>query len=307
MTQTDPNRAWRPASPAVTASHLTKRFGKQLVVDGVSFVAEAGQVTALLGPNGSGKSTVFGLMTGLLRGSGRTDFFGIPYGGHSHPRQVVGLSMGSAPFHPGRTARAHLTMVARSQDIDASRVDTVLDEFDLVRAAERRTATFSLGMKQRLSLATAMLGDPKVLLLDEPTNALDPLAIRWFSGWVRARAAEGRCVVMSSHDLHVASAFVDSVVLLLRGKVKAAGTIPDLIDQLGATPHVRVVSPAADRLAEFVERAGGHILYQKGDNLRVSGSSGEEVGQIAATQQLVVEHLSVARPGLQELFDLACR
>jgi ABC-2 type transport system ATP-binding protein len=208
---------------------LTKHFGGVQAVDSLTFDVPAGQVTGFLGPNGSGKTTTLRMILGLVRptaGSALLD--GRPYAQLSSPRRQVGAVLETTGFHPGRTARDHLRVAARSGGIPAGRVDDVLDQVELTAAADRRVRGFSLGMRQRLGLATALIGDPDLLILDEPGNGLDPAGMAWLRALLRQFAATGRGVLVSSHLLAEVAQTVDQVVILAAGRLRYTGPVTDL-------------------------------------------------------------------------------
>jgi ABC-2 type transport system ATP-binding protein len=208
---------------------LTKVFGRVTAVRDVSFTAPAGQVTGLLGPNGSGKTTTLRMALGLVRPtSGAVRFGGVPYRGLARPRQVAGATLEATGFHPGRRARDHLRVLAAAGAVPGRRVDEVLGQVDLAEAAGRRVREFSLGMRQRLALAGALLGDPQVLLLDEPANGLDPAGIAWLRGLLRSQAAQGRTIVVASHVLGEVAQTADHVVIVSAGRLRFAGPLSEL-------------------------------------------------------------------------------
>jgi ABC-2 type transport system ATP-binding protein len=216
----------------VEVRDLTKTFGRVTAVRGMSFTAPAGKVTGFLGPNGSGKTTTLRIVLGLVReDAGAALIGGVPYGRLLRPRQTVGAMLEATGFHPGRRARDHLRVIADAADIPGRRVDEVLAQVDLTSAARRRVREFSLGMRQRLGLATALLGDPRVLLLDEPANGLDPAGIAWLRGLLRSQADEGRTVIVASHVLSEVAQTVDHVVIVSAGQVRFAGPL----DEIGST------------------------------------------------------------------------
>ena len=216
----------------VEVRDLTKTFGRLTAVRGMSFTAPAGKVTGFLGPNGSGKSTTLRIVLGLVReDAGAALIGGVPYGRLLRPRQTVGAMLEATGFHPGRRARDHLRVIADAAGIPGRRVDEVLAQVDLTSAARRRVREFSLGMRQRLGLATALLGDPRVLLLDEPANGLDPAGIAWLRGLLRSQADEGRTVIVASHVLSEVAQTVDHVVIVSAGQVRFAGPL----DEIGST------------------------------------------------------------------------
>jgi ABC-2 type transport system ATP-binding protein len=211
---------------------LTKTFGPVTAVREVSFRAPAGQVTGLLGPNGSGKTTTLRAMLGLVRPTEGTALIGgLAYRNLPRPRRIVGAMLESTGFHPGRRARDHLRVLAAAAGVPDRRADEVLDQVGLAEAASRRVRGFSLGMKQRLGLAAALLGDPQVLLLDEPANGLDPAGIAWLRGLLRGLADEGRTVLLASHVLGEVAQTADRVVIVSAGRLRFAGPL----DELGGT------------------------------------------------------------------------
>jgi len=211
---------------------LTKTFGPVTAVSDLSFRAPAGQVTGLLGPNGSGKTTTLRVALGLVRPTAGTVLIGgAGYRNLARPRRAVGAMLEAAGFHPGRRARDHLRVLAAAADVPDRRVDEVLDQVGLAEAASRRVRGFSLGMKQRLGLAAALLGDPQVLLLDEPANGLDPAGIAWLRGLLRGLADQGRTVVVASHVLGEVAQTADRVVIVSAGRLRFAGPL----DELGGT------------------------------------------------------------------------
>src|SRR5215467_3807615 len=207
----------------------TKTFGRVSAVRGMSFTAPAGSVTGFLGPNGSGKTTTLRIVLGLVRAdAGAALIGGVPYGRLARPRYTVGAMLEATGFHPGRRARDHLRVIADAAEIPGRRVDEVLTQVDLASAARRRVREFSLGMRQRLGLATALLGDPGVLLLDEPANGLDPAGIAWLRGLLRDLAAEGRTIVVASHQLGEIAQTADQIVIISAGELRFAGGLPEL-------------------------------------------------------------------------------
>jgi len=216
----------------VEVRDLTKTFGRVTAVRGMSFTAPAGKVTGFLGPNGSGKTTTLRIALGLVREDAGTALIGgVPYHRLAWPRRTVGAMLEATGFHPGRRARDHLRVIADASGIAGGRVDEVLAQVDLTSAARRRVREFSLGMRQRLGLATALLGDPRVLLLDEPANGLDPAGIAWLRGLLRTLADEGRTVIVASHVLSEVAQTVDHVVIVSSGQVRFAGPL----DEIGST------------------------------------------------------------------------
>ncbi|MFT4232655.1 MAG: ATP-binding cassette domain-containing protein, partial [Leucobacter sp.] len=237
----------RQAIP-VEVSNLSKRFGRVQAVHSLSFTAEPGRVTGFLGPNGSGKTTTLSMMLGLTRpDGGTTTIGGEPYAALERPALTVGASL-SADFHPAHTGRAHLDIVRRAIGVPATAVDEKLELVGLADAADRKTGGYSLGMRQRLALAAALLGDPGVILLDEPVNGLDPEGIRWIRLLLRHLAGEGRTVLLSSHVLGEVQQTVDDVVVIRGGELAFAGTLAEL--QRGTGERIVLVGVAGRDPAE---------------------------------------------------------
>jgi ABC-2 type transport system ATP-binding protein len=247
-----------PAALAIEVSHLSKQFGPVQAVDDLSFTVQPGRVTGFLGPNGAGKTTTLRCLLGLVRPtSGTVTIGGKPY--HSltpRPGRIVGAALEAASFHPGRTALDHLRVYAPQIGVPDSRAHEVLHLVGLDDAAKRRVGGFSLGMRQRLALATTLLGDPPVLLLDEPANGLDPEGILWLRGFMRALAAEGRTVLVSSHMLSEVQQTVDDVVIIHHGRLVREASLADLAAE--SRQRVRVSSPNAAGLAALIAARGWH-------------------------------------------------
>jgi len=219
----------RSYSIDIAVRGLTKRFGRLIAVDDLTFDVPSGQVTGFLGPNGAGKTTTLRMLLGLVRPTaGEALIDGRRYADLDHPRRMIGAVLEVAGGHPGRTGRAHLRLHASAAGATEEAVDRVLDRVGLGEAAERRVRTYSLGMRQRLGLATALLGDPAALLLDEPANGLDPAGIAWLRGLMRDLAAEGRTVLVSSHVLSEVAQIADRVVIVTGGQLRYAGPVTEL-------------------------------------------------------------------------------
>jgi ABC-2 type transport system ATP-binding protein len=282
---------------------LTKRFGTTLAVDGLSFKAEPGRVLGFLGPNGAGKTTTLRTLLGLtLPSSGTATVDGRPYRELHDPITIVGAVLEGPQFHPGRTGRNHLRMLATAAGLPAGRVDELLRLVELDGAGDKRVKGYSLGMRQRLSLAGALLGDPRGLVLDEPANGLDPQGIRWLRDFLRAQAADGRTVLISSHVLAEVAQTVDEVVVVAQGRLVAQGSLDELTH--GAEAPVWVRSPDAERLRaalaeKQVEAQPGEIGT---DWLSVRGASLETVGTTAAEHGIPVFELYRPRQSLESVF-----
>jgi ABC-2 type transport system ATP-binding protein len=219
----------------VSVRALTKRFGPVLAVNDLTFDVPSGQITGFLGPNGAGKTTTLRMALDLIRPTaGQALIGGQPYRDLAHPRRVVGALLESTGFHPGRRGRDHLRVLATIAGVPLARVDEVIDLVQLTEAADRRVGGYSLGMRQRLGLAAALLADPAVLVLDEPGNGLDPAGLAWLRGLLRAQAAQGRTVLVSSHVLSEVAQTVDQIVIVHKGLLRYAGPLAEL-DSLEAT------------------------------------------------------------------------
>jgi ABC-2 type transport system ATP-binding protein len=279
---------------------LTKTFGDQRAVDGLSFSAPAGKVTGFLGPNGAGKTTTFRCLLGLAEPtSGAALIDGRAYRDLASPRHRVGAVLESSGFHPARTARNHLRVVARAARLDASRIDPLLEVVGLSGAADRRVGGYSLGMRQRLSLATAMLGDPEVVVLDEPANGLDPEGVTWVRRILRVWADEGRTMLVASHVLAEVGQVVDRVVIIRAGRLVAETDIAELTDS-----RVTVRVDRIDPMLSALRAAGAdHQLLANGA-IAVSGRDTSEIGAIAARAGVTVTELAKQNTGdsLEALF-----
>jgi len=280
---------------------LHKRFGSVSAVKGLSFQVEAGRVTGFLGPNGAGKSTTLRALLGLVRPSaGTATFAGRRYHELERPSAHVGAVLEDAAFHPGRTARNHLRVLAAAGEHPAGRVDEVLSIVGIADAADRRVKGYSMGMRQRLAIAAALLGDPQVLILDEPTNGLDPPGISWMRELLRHQAAGGRAVLISSHLLAEVAQSVDDVVVIAHGELRGHGTLEQVLGgDEGPATDVRAQDP--ERLAGALERRG-HVVERTGEDLLVLGVAPEQVGAIAAEEQVVVLGLAPRARSLEAAF-----
>jgi ABC-2 type transport system ATP-binding protein len=295
-----PQITQRPGrSLALEIDSLTKSYGATTVVDGLTFTVQPGRVTGFLGPNGSGKSTTMKMLLGLASAdAGRATIGGLPYRNLPDPARTIGVVLEPNAFHPGRSGRNHLRIQAEATGIPAAQVDEVLRSVDLSpKAANRRVGTYSLGMKQRLSLALALLGDPPVLVLDEPGNGLDPRGIRTLRDNLAARAANGDTVFVSSHLLSEVELLADDLVVINEGRLVAAGSIDELRNP---TAVVRTTAPGV--LAVALERIGGTIKRHDADTLVVEGLSTEAIGERAHQEGVVLHELSLRESSLEEMF-----
>ena len=289
----------RDRSLKLEIDSLTKSYGDTTVVDGLTFSVQPGRVTGFLGPNGSGKSTTMKMLLGLASADkGRATIGGIPYRNLPDPARTLGVVLEPNAFHPGRSGRNHLRIQAEATGIPAAHVDEVLRSVDLSpKAANRRVGTYSLGMKQRLSLALALLGDPPVLVLDEPGNGLDPRGIRTLRDNLATRAANGDTVFVSSHLLSEVELLADDLVVINEGRLVAAGSIDELRNP---TALVRTTTP--EELAIALEHIGGTVRRQDTDALVVEGLSTEVIGEHAHREGVVLHELSLQEGSLEEMF-----
>jgi ABC-2 type transport system ATP-binding protein len=289
---------------SIVADQLTKRYGQTVAVDDVSFAVEQGTVTGFLGPNGAGKTTTLRMLLGLAKpDGGSATINGKLYQEFAEPLREVGAVLESASFHPGRTARNHVRLQAIVGGFSTKRVDEVLGMMGLSDAAGRRVGGFSLGMRQRLGLATAMLGDPQVLILDEPANGLDPEGVRWLRDLLRSLAKEGRSVLISSHILAEVAQTVDSIIILDGGRLIAHSSLEDLTNQAraGATT-VRIRTPKPEELRALVVADGAQAQVAGDERLEITGSTQERVGTLAAEHSIPIFESAAEGGNLEDVF-----
>jgi ABC-2 type transport system ATP-binding protein len=291
---------------AIEIQGLTKRFGKVHAVTDLSFTVEAGRVTGFLGPNGAGKSTTLRMLLGLVRPDAGTGLFGgRRYEELEHPSAEVGVVLEDASFHPGRTGRNHLRVLAVAGRHPAGRVDDVLAEVELSpAAADRRVKGYSMGMRQRLAIAAALLGDPEVLILDEPANGLDPPGIRWMRDLLRAQAARGRTVLVSSHLLSEVAQSVDDIVVISRGVLRAGGPLALVLGAANGSggPVTRVRAADRDRLAGLLRDRGITLESDGSGVLLAHGVAPETVGAVAAEHRVALAELGAQSRSLEDAF-----
>ncbi|SFE46756.1 ABC-2 type transport system ATP-binding protein [Actinopolyspora alba] len=289
----------------IEAVGLTKRYGSKLAVDDLSFTVKPGKVTGFLGPNGAGKSTTMRMMLGLDRPTaGKVLIDGKHYTELKNPLRTLGALVDAKWVHPNRSAYAHLKWMARSNGIPTKRVDEVLDIVGLSEVARRRAGGFSLGMSQRLGIATALLGDPKILMFDEPVNGLDPEGIHWIRRFMQRLAAEGRTVLVSSHLLSEMAQTAEELVVVGRGKLIAQCSTQEFVESSSST-SVKVRSPQADQLGEVLTSNGFSVTrenQQERDTLLVPDGAIEQVGELAAKYDCVLHELTAQRASLEEAF-----
>jgi ABC-2 type transport system ATP-binding protein len=281
---------------------LTKRFGSTLAVDGLSFSVRPGVVTGFLGPNGSGKSTTMRCILGLDRPqSGSATVNGASYVKLPAPPRSVGALLDAKQAHPGHRAKDHLRWIAAAAGVPRSRVDECLAMVGLTDVAKRRVGKFSLGMYQRLGMAAVMLGDPPVLMFDEPLNGLDPEGIAWVRSFVKALAAQGRTVFVSSHLLNEMAQTADHVVIIGKGRLIADVSVSELIAQ-GSGRSVRVRTPMPDKLAVALSSRHLTAVPSLDGSLTVANASAAEIGELAAAHAVVLHELVDHRASLEEAF-----
>jgi ABC-2 type transport system ATP-binding protein len=295
-------------SAAIEIRGMSKRFGKVEAVRDLSFEVQAGRVTGFLGPNGAGKSTTLRMLLGLIHAnSGQGTFGGRRYEQLPHPSAQVGVVLEEASFHPGRNGRNHLRVLAAAGRHPEGRVDEVLEGVGLSGAANRRVKGYSMGMRQRLAIAAALLGDPEVLILDEPANGLDPPGIRWMRDLLRSEAARGRAVLVSSHLLSEVAQAADDVVVIAGGVLRASGPLEAVLGGPDG-PVTRVRAAEAVRLAELLSARGmlverdGAGPAERGAALLVRGASPEAVGGVAAEHGIALSELVAVSRSLEDAF-----
>jgi ABC-2 type transport system ATP-binding protein len=289
----------------IEAQGLTKHYGSTVAVDHVSFTVRPGMVTGFLGPNGAGKSTTMRMVVGLDRPTaGSVTIDGKPYAAHRDPLHQVGILLEAKAIHTSRSARNHLLALAATHGIPTRRVDEVLELVGLTAVARRRAGGFSLGMGQRLGIASALLGDPAVLVLDEPVNGLDPEGVLWVRHLLKSLAAEGRTVFVSSHLMNEMAVTADHLIVLGRGKLLADAPTDEIIGQ-ASVALVRVRTAEADRLTRALEGPGvGVQVPDPGhpDVLEITGLPSERIGQVALDERILLSELTPVRASLEDAF-----
>lgn len=286
----------------IEAHGLTKRYGDKLAVDNVTFTVEPGRVTGFLGPNGAGKSTTMRMAVGLDHPTaGTITVNGKPFAQHAAPLREAGALLEAKAVHTGRSATNHLRALAATHGIGRKRVDEVIEMTGLNAVARKRVGGFSLGMGQRLGIASAMLGDPRTLILDEPVNGLDPEGVKWVRTLVRYLADEGRTVFLSSHLMSEMAITADELIVIGRGKIVAQGPVQEIIESSGHG-SVRVRSPQATDLAAHLQQEGVTITSVEGSVLDITGLTAPEVGEAAAAAGIVLHELTPQRASLEDAF-----
>lgn len=283
-------------------THLTKNYGSICAVSDLTFTVQPGRVTGFLGPNGAGKTTTLRILLGLVKPtSGSATIGGQKYAAFNHPMTVVGSHLSPDAFNPGRNGRDHLRWVAAGSAIDQDRIEPLLELVGLAKDAGRRIGGYSLGMKQRLGLATALLGDPEVLVLDEPANGLDPEGISWLRGFLRTLAEEGRTVFLSSHLLGEIQLMAHDIVIINHGQLVAAGSVEEL--ERDSERTVLVDSNDRAALLGALRAAGVTVISAEvGKRIHVADASADDLGRIALGAKVPLTHLSEENTGLETLF-----
>ncbi len=288
--------------PELEVRRLSKRYGgRTLAVDDLSFAVQAGRVTGFLGPNGAGKTTTMRALLGLLRPtSGEALVEGQPPTAMSDPLRTIGAALEATAFHPGRSGRNHLRGLAAAARIPSSRVDEVLEMVELTGAARRRVKGYSLGMRQRLALAGALLGEPRILILDEPANGLDPQGMRWLRDLLKAQAAEGRTVLVSSHVLSEVAQTADELILIRDGRLVAQTSLEDFVAGGRSPSRVRCADAAGLRAA--LAQAGATVGTEEDGALLVSDLEIERIGELALASGIALHELAPQRSSLEARF-----
>jgi ABC-2 type transport system ATP-binding protein len=277
---------------------VTKRYGRTTVVQDLTFEVQPGRVTGFLGPNGAGKSTTMKVLLGLASADqGTATIGGTEYARLPDPVRTVGVVLEPNAFHPGRSGRNHLRILADAGGLPYARVDALLEQVGLTEAADRKVGAYSLGMRQRLGIAEALLGDPPVMVLDEPGNGLDPQGIRWLRGLLRDRAAQGHTIFVSSHLLAELENLADDAIVIDRGRLVLSGTIAELQRR---EVRVRAVSPGV--LRATLEQAGATVRMLDDGALVVEGLAIDDVGERAHAAGIALHELSQGAGSLEELF-----
>jgi ABC-2 type transport system ATP-binding protein len=287
--------------PAIEMRGLTKHYGRLVAVDDLSFSVDRGTVVGFLGPNGAGKTTTLRALLGLVDPTkGTATINGKHYRDLEDPLRHVGAVLEASSFYPGRTARNHLRVQALTGGIPRGRVDEVLELVGLAEAADRRVGDFSLGMRQRLGIAAALLGEPEVLIFDEPANGLDPEGVRWLRELLRAQATDGRAVLVSSHMLAETAQTVDSVIIIDHGRLVAQSSLEDLV--VKAQRIVRVRTPQAQALAAALDKDGAQVTRIGSERLEITGSTPERVGMVAAELHIPIIESTSETVNLEDVF-----
>ena len=292
-----------PGSEEIVVRNLTKQYKKLRAVDDLSFTVRSGRVTGFLGPNGAGKTTTLRMLLGLVHPTaGTATIGGGNYAALDHPIRHVGAVLEASSAHKGRTGLNHLRVICSAAGLPATRADEVLALVGLTPAAKRKFKGYSLGMKQRLGIAAAMLGDPRVLILDEPSNGLDPEGIRWMRDLLKALAAEGRTVLVSSHLLGEMQQLADDVVIIAAGKLVRQGPVDEVLGSMSGAAQVRVRTPQPAELAAALSELNAGVTTLSDGALLVTGLEPAAVGHAAFTASVELHELTGERADLEQVF-----
>jgi ABC-2 type transport system ATP-binding protein len=289
----------------IEVQNLTKRYGERLAVEDLSFVVKPGVVTGFLGPNGSGKSTTMRLILGLDAPTAGTALIeGRMYRDIPDPLREIGAMLEARAIHTGRSARNHLRALAATHGVTDARVEEVIDLVGLTEVARKRVGTFSMGMGQRLGIASSLLGDPRTVVLDEPVNGLDPEGIRWVRELLRGLAAEGKTVFLSSHMMSEMSLIAERLVVIGKGRLIADTSVQEFVQQASAGAPVQVMSPRAGELRIALERMHAEVTPEGDDMLVVRGSTAPDIGELAAQLGIPLHGLTPQHISLEDAFML---
>jgi ABC-2 type transport system ATP-binding protein len=285
---------------SIEVAGVRKRYGGTTALDGMTFTAQPGRVTGFIGPNGAGKSTTMRIILGLhTADAGQALVCGRPYRSLRHPLRSLGSLLDASALHPARSGRNHLLWLAQTQGLDGRRVDEVIDQVGLTSAARRAGGGYSLGMRQRLGIAAALLGDPPTIMLDEPFNGMDPEGIVWLRGFLRALADQGRAVLVSSHLMSELQDMADHVVVVGRGRVIADSSVAALVAAVSGD-RVRLRTSASEPVAAVLTAAGGEVV--QGDGLVVRRLAAEEIVAVLTAHGLPFSELTPHRATLEEAY-----
>jgi ABC-2 type transport system ATP-binding protein len=290
------------SAPGIVVAGLRKRYGATLALDGMSFTVRPGVVTGFVGPNGAGKSTTMRVVLGLdAVDEGTALIGGKPYRGLRHPLNHVGSLLDAAALHPGRSGRDHLLWLAHSQGLAARRVDQVIEQVGLTSAARRRAGGYSLGMRQRLGIAAALLGDPPIIMLDEPFNGMDPDGIVWMRGFLRSLAAQGRAVLVSSHLMSEVQDTAGHLVVVGRGKAIADAGVADLIAAASGN-RVALRTTAGTHANRVLAQAGANVVATGRDSIVVSGLPADRIVTLLSASAVPFSEVSAHRATLEDVY-----
>lgn len=286
----------------IEVRNLTKKYGQTIAVDGIDFTVEPGRVTGFLGPNGAGKSTTMRIILGLDQPTtGETFIKGQKYSDLQSPLSVLGSLLEAKSVDKGRSAYNHLAAVGATMGIGKVRINEVLDLVGIESVAKKNASKFSLGMSQRLGIATALLADPEVLMLDEPVNGLDPDGILWIRNLLKSFAQEGRTVFLSSHLMSEMELTADHLIVIGKGKILADTSMAEFISR-SAQNHVKVVTPDSGKLKVLLQNTSAEVIGGDGDEIELNNITAAEIGALAMQNQIVLHQLTDVAPSLEDAF-----